>query len=315
MTDTKALGALADVICRAQANGRRTPMGIALAIESARMLMSPETAVELEALRARADEVERKYSFDTAELKKQTAEARAERADQHDDLAHALGRSIGTEWSDLISIAASAVEAEETARKLRARVAELEAETYVAPSPSCTRCYGADAVRFVDNGGATSPCRVCGPSEVERLRARVAELESAQVSDAYPHAMPWAKWLDAEDLADFLDELAAAAITNVSSARALAEVEETCARWRTMADATRAHLTAPGPNCRCPEPVLECTDAWCGCPVCHRAVVPVPAVLAKRAESEGLPVTVAMSERVGSRLRRLGNPLDRGVRS
>ncbi|MFJ1995258.1 hypothetical protein [Streptomyces asiaticus] len=101
---------------------------IVFALGSAQLLQSPETAAELEQLRARVDEVERKYTFDTAALKKRAAEARAERADQHDDLAHALGRSIGTEWSDLISIAASAVEAEETARKLRARVAELEAE-------------------------------------------------------------------------------------------------------------------------------------------------------------------------------------------
>jgi hypothetical protein len=59
--------------------------------------------------------------------------------------------------------------------RLRARVSELE---YVAPSPSCTRCYGADAVRFVAQGGATAPCPVCGPLEVERLQARVAELEA-----------------------------------------------------------------------------------------------------------------------------------------
>ncbi|MFJ9890839.1 hypothetical protein ACIQRW_34010 [Streptomyces sp. NPDC091287] len=62
--------------------------------------------------------------------------------------------------------------------RLRARVAELEAATYVAPSPSCTRCYGADAVRFVAKGGATAPCRACAPSELEELRARVAELEA-----------------------------------------------------------------------------------------------------------------------------------------
>ncbi|HEY9367883.1 hypothetical protein [Streptomyces sp.] len=65
--------------------------------------------------------------------------------------------------------------------ELRTRMAELEAETYVAPSPSCTRCYGADAARFVAKGGATSPCRVCGPSEVDLLRARVAELEAGRV--------------------------------------------------------------------------------------------------------------------------------------
>ncbi|MBT2378997.1 hypothetical protein J7E90_16985 [Streptomyces sp. ISL-111] len=58
--------------------------------------------------------------------------------------------------------------------------AELEAATYVAPSPSCTRCYGADALRFVAKGGATEPCRACAPSELDRLRARVAELEAAQ---------------------------------------------------------------------------------------------------------------------------------------
>ncbi|MFD3741629.1 hypothetical protein [Streptomyces sp. NPDC058629] len=62
--------------------------------------------------------------------------------------------------------------------QMRARVAELEAATYVAPSPSCTRCYGADAVRFVANGGVTAPCRACAPSELEKLRTRVAELEA-----------------------------------------------------------------------------------------------------------------------------------------
>jgi hypothetical protein len=41
-----------------------------------------------------------------------------------------------------------------------ARVAALETG-YVAPSPSCTRCYGADAVRFVAQGGATAVCPVC----------------------------------------------------------------------------------------------------------------------------------------------------------
>jgi hypothetical protein len=62
---------------------------------------------------------------DEGELERLRARV-AELVDQHDDLAHALGRSIGTEWSDLISIAAGAVHAEETARKLRARTAERD---------------------------------------------------------------------------------------------------------------------------------------------------------------------------------------------
>lgn len=57
MTNTKALNALADVICRAQAAGRRTPAGIAYAIDSAQMLMSSETATELETLRAERDQL------------------------------------------------------------------------------------------------------------------------------------------------------------------------------------------------------------------------------------------------------------------
>ncbi|AZM46612.1 hypothetical protein DMB38_13010 [Streptomyces sp. WAC 06738] len=48
---TRAVSALADVILRAQENGRRTPMGIAFAIDAARMVMSPETAADLDRLR------------------------------------------------------------------------------------------------------------------------------------------------------------------------------------------------------------------------------------------------------------------------
>lgn len=50
--NARALNALAGVICRAQESGKRTPMGIAIAVESAGLLMSPETAAELEKLRA-----------------------------------------------------------------------------------------------------------------------------------------------------------------------------------------------------------------------------------------------------------------------
>lgn len=55
----------------------------------------------------------------------------------------------------------------------------LAQQERVAPSPSCTRCYGADAERFVALGGATAACPACGPSE---LRSRVVELE-AQVTE------------------------------------------------------------------------------------------------------------------------------------
>ena len=67
-------------------------------------------------------------------------------------------------------------------------------------------------------------------------------------SGGYPPALPWARLMDDEDLADFLDELAAAAITRASNARALAEVESTIARWRLIAEAQHGHNTAAGPD-------------------------------------------------------------------
>ena len=49
--NTRRVNAAADVICRAMENGRRVPAAMALALESAQMLMSPEIAAELEQLR------------------------------------------------------------------------------------------------------------------------------------------------------------------------------------------------------------------------------------------------------------------------
>ena len=71
-------------------------------------------------------------------------------------------------------------------------------------------------------------------------------------SGGYPLALPWARLMDDEDLHDFLDELAASAITHASNARALAEVEDTIARWRLIAEAQHGHNTAPGPDAASP---------------------------------------------------------------
>ena len=54
--------------------------------------------------------------------------------------------------------------------------------------------------------------------------------------------------MDHEDLTGFLDELAASAITHASAETALTEVEDTCGRWRLIAEAQHAHNTAPGPD-------------------------------------------------------------------
>lgn len=65
------------------------------------LLRNDRHASELEELRARV-----------AELEAQAAELKADRADRHDDLAGALGHSPGTEWPDLISVAAAATASE-----------------------------------------------------------------------------------------------------------------------------------------------------------------------------------------------------------
>lgn len=72
--------------------------------------------------------------------------------------------------------------------------------------------------------------------------------QAPKSSGSYPPALPWAALMDHEDLTDFLDELAASAITHASCEVALAEVERTCSTWRLIAEAQHAHNTAPGPD-------------------------------------------------------------------
>lgn len=189
--------------------------------------------------------------------------------------------------------------------RLRARVAELEQQQAAAlvghvrydDSPHCL------------SDGEPWPCPT-----VEALTSTPAEGRPPTVVGVYPPTFPWARWLDETDLPAFLDELAAAAIVHASSARALAEVEQTCAVWRPIADSWRAYLTAPGPNCTCPEPVLECTGEGCGCPVCHRAVVPAADVPVPYALAEPTAVVTSYAEQSAARLRGVLAPSDGGER-
>jgi hypothetical protein len=102
--NTKALNSLADLICRAQEQDR-TPMGIAFAIDSAGRHMPPETAAELERLRAEAESSRVDW-------------ARLSRAEQRRAELEAV---LGTHRKD------DQAEIE----RLKVRVAELEAERHV----------------------------------------------------------------------------------------------------------------------------------------------------------------------------------------
>ncbi|WP_199750311.1 hypothetical protein [Streptomyces sp. NP10] len=88
------MSAAAGVIAAALVGRDSSGAGIAAALEAAGLLQSPESAAELVALR------------------KRVAELKADRADRHDDLAGALGHTPGTEWPDLISVAAAATASE-----------------------------------------------------------------------------------------------------------------------------------------------------------------------------------------------------------
>jgi hypothetical protein len=83
----------------------------------------------------------------------------------------------------------------------------------------------------------------------EALDDAVQALRAKQSSDSsYSTALPWAALMDDEDLAEFLDELADAATTNVDAVTRLAEVERACGTWRLIAEAQHGHNTAPGPD-------------------------------------------------------------------
>ncbi|GHA95120.1 hypothetical protein GCM10010330_56590 [Streptomyces tendae] len=93
---------------------------------------------------------------------------------------------------------------------------------------------------------------------VAELRARITELEAAQQpaeGSSYPSVLPWARLMDAEDLAEFLAEVEHAIATpGATPAEALAAVEKRCGTWRVIAEAQHAHNTAPGPDAEAGEP-------------------------------------------------------------
>jgi hypothetical protein len=169
--------------------------------------------------------------------------------------------------------------------RLATQVTELEAAAYgdakvrlLTPVEQIRHLHAAVAAQLARAGTLDRLLR--------EAQARVIELEAAQKpSESYPPALPWAQLMDHEDLAGFLDELAASAITHAAVEEALAEVEATCGRWRAIAEAQHAHNTAPGPAAesdgitrriapvqalREDEPAMGGREEWCtGCNTDH----------------------------------------------
>ena len=150
--------------------------------------------------------------------------------------------------------------ADDAAKALRAdrdRIAELEAERakYVGAEPTIAEemAYLSRCVQAV--GELTLPETLKVESidpqyrngYVHALADMRLALESPERS-SYPPALPWARLMDDDDRAMFLDELADSATTHASSDEVLKAVEETCKTWRLIAEAQHGHNTAPGPD-------------------------------------------------------------------
>ncbi|MEH0650704.1 hypothetical protein QA995_14985 [Streptomyces scabiei] len=172
----------------------------AQALEDTCQLLDPEVAAELERLRKRV----------------------ADQSDQQDDLALALGRSIGTEWADLISIAAGLVKAEDEVRTLRAerhstneslsdaaeqlrvdrdRIAELE-----------SAAYGDAKVRLLTPVEQIRHLHACVAAQLHRADTldRLCREQRARADAAEQSPLAWAERLDAKSLDNLLISLGSA---------------------------------------------------------------------------------------------------------
>ncbi|MFI0233088.1 hypothetical protein [Streptomyces sp. NPDC017086] len=309
--NTRLVNTAADVIARAMQRGRTLPAALAVALESAQLLQSPETAAELDRLRARIAELEaakgraegdaRRVRWELALVRERVSEPFGctycgvaqrghgrryisgagmhswERPTDEQVKGRMLARraaraprpgklELDQAHEELIGAALSLYEEElETARlrlalksaqrgrrQLRDRIAALEKERakYVGKEPTIaeemaylSRCIDSvlDLCEKAEKQAGGQPV----PEWVEQVRAAAEGMVERR---SYPPALPWARLMDDEDLAEFLDELAASAITHAAAEVALTEVEATCGRWRAIAEAQHAHSTAPGPR-------------------------------------------------------------------
>jgi len=172
-------------------------------------------------------------------------------------------------------VSAQLIQSPETAAETERLRAELA--KYVGKEPTIAEemaylssCL--DAVRDVCDDAEKQATRWEHPLPVPEWVAKVrSAADGLEPRRSYPPALPWAALMDDEDLSDFLDELAASAVTYDKSA-ALTEVEKTCGRWRAIAEAQHAHNTAPGPDAATgeglttePAPTVQATQYAVNC--------------------------------------------------
>lgn len=125
---------------------------------------------------------------------------------------------------------------------------KAELEPYEVLNPQ--QCANGVHVDWLVDSEHSHACPWCRIAELATLLKQAQdEARTARgAEDEYPPALPWAALMDNEDRTDFLDELAASAVTYTDTKTALEEVEDTCSRWRAIAEAQHAHNTAEGPD-------------------------------------------------------------------
>ncbi|MET9012264.1 hypothetical protein ABZX74_15300 [Streptomyces olivaceoviridis] len=201
--NTRSVNSAAGVILAAMQQNR-TPAGIALALESAGLLMFPETAKDMASVSTDAvsvaeravEELKREHA-ESARLRARVAELEAERS-----------KYVGKE------------------------------PTVAEEMAYLSRCL--DSVLALCEQAEKQGVTSGGTFTVDAVRAAA---EGLVERTSYPPALPWARLMDDEDLSAFLDDLADAAC-EFGHQNALLAVEETCARHRVIAEAQHAHNTA-----------------------------------------------------------------------
>ncbi|MFI1287420.1 hypothetical protein ACH4VM_02730 [Streptomyces sp. NPDC020792] len=162
---TRSVNAAAGVILAAMQNGRQTPTGIAIALDSARLLQSPETAAEHAQLRAMYNAVsEREHDLigERDELRAERDKALAQRnaVVATNERLHAQVEEAGR----------ARIQAENEARVLTHRIAKLEARLAEDDRPA-----GEDPIAYTLTPAAENlRAKDDVTPQVRRLRALLA---------------------------------------------------------------------------------------------------------------------------------------------
>lgn len=145
-----------------------------------------------------------------------------------------------------------ATEIEETVVQLRQEIDHLRES--VAAEPLTLRWSPQDLALVADGSVELYLTTTAGqpallPLSAEHAAALRDDLPVAgPATDAgYPPALPWASWLDDEDLTSMMDAVADATRGLLGTA-ALEAVEEILAEYRLIAECDHAQATAPGPD-------------------------------------------------------------------